>query len=56
MNEGRHSTQEYRIQLNIIRNLGIQCIDDPDFSGYGVIVDALLEMGYQGVLRKKLPV
>ena len=32
LNEGRHSTQEYRIQLNF------------------------LEMGYQGVLRKKLPV
>lgn len=53
MNEGRHSTQEYRIQLNIIRNLGIQCIDDPDFSGYGVIVDALFGNGLSGSLKEK---
>ncbi len=53
LNEGRHSTQEYRIQLNIIRNLGIQCIDDPDFSGYGVIVDALFGNGLSGSLKEK---
>lgn len=45
LNEGRHSTEEYRIQLNIIRNLGIQYINDPDFSAYGVIVDALFGNG-----------
>lgn len=42
---GRHSTEEYKIQLNIIRNLGIHYISDPDFSGYGVIVDALFGNG-----------
>ncbi len=53
LNEGRHPTEEYRIQLNIIRNLGIQCIDDPDFSGYGVVVDALFGIGLSGNLEKK---
>ena len=43
--EGKHSTEEYRIQLNIIKNLGIQYINDPDFSAYGVIVDALFGNG-----------
>lgn len=53
LNEGRHPTEEYRIQLNIIRNLGIQCIDDPDFSGYGVVVDALFGIGLSGNLEGK---
>ena len=33
------------IQLNIIKNLGIECINSPDFSKYGVIVDALFGNG-----------
>ena len=39
------STKEYDIQLNIIQNLGIECINSPDFSKYGVIVDALFGNG-----------
>ena len=39
------STKEFDIQLNIIKNLGIECINSPDFSKYGVIVDALFGNG-----------
>ena len=39
------STKEFDIQLNIIKNLGIKCINSPDFSKYGVIVDALFGNG-----------
>lgn len=39
------STKEFDIQLNIIKNLGIECINSPDFSEYGVIVDALFGNG-----------
>ena len=39
------STKEFDIQLNIIKNLGIECIYSPDFSKYGVIVDALFGNG-----------
>ena len=39
------STKEFDIQLNIIKNLGIECINIPDFSKYGVIVDALFGNG-----------
>ena len=39
------STNEFDIQLNIIKNLGIECINSPDFSKYGVIVDALFGNG-----------
>lgn len=53
LSEGRHQTEEYKIQLNIIRNLGIQCIDDPDFSGYEVIVDALFGNGLSRGLENK---
>lgn len=51
--EGKHSTEEYRIQLNIIKNLGIQYINDPDFSAYGVIVDALFGNGLSRNLEGK---
>lgn len=53
LNEGGHPTEEYRIQLNIIRNLGIQYIDGPDFSAYGVIVDALFGNGLSRKLEGK---
>lgn len=39
------STKEFDIQLNIIKNLGIECINSSDFSKYGVIVDALFGNG-----------
>lgn len=39
------STKEFDMQLNIIKNLGIECINSPDFSKYGVIVDALFGNG-----------
>lgn len=39
------STKEFDIQLNIIKNLGIECINSPDFSKYEVIVDALFGNG-----------
>lgn len=39
------STKEFDIQLNVIKNLGIECINSPDFSKYGVIVDALFGNG-----------
>lgn len=39
------STKEFDIQLNIIKNLGIEYINSPDFSKYGVIVDALFGNG-----------
>lgn len=39
------STKEFDIQLNIIKNLGIECINSPDFFKYGVIVDALFGNG-----------
>lgn len=39
------STKEFDIQLNIIKNLGIECINSLDFSKYGVIVDALFGNG-----------
>jgi len=39
------STKEFDIQLNIIKNLGIECINSTDFSKYGVIVDALFGNG-----------
>lgn len=39
------STKEFDIQLNIIKNLGIECINSPDFSKYRVIVDALFGNG-----------
>ena len=39
------STKEFDIQLNIIKNLGIECINSPDCSKYGVIVDALFGNG-----------
>ena len=39
------STKEFDIQLNIIKNLGIECINSPGFSKYGVIVDALFGNG-----------
>lgn len=39
------STKEFDIQSNIIKNLGIECINSPDFSKYGVIVDALFGNG-----------
>lgn len=39
------STKEFDIQLNIIKNLGIECINSPDFYKYGVIVDALFGNG-----------
>ena len=39
------STKEFDIPLNIIKNLGIECINSPDFSKYGVIVDALFGNG-----------
>lgn len=39
------STKEFDIQLNIIKNQGIECINSPDFSKYGVIVDALFGNG-----------
>lgn len=39
------STKEFDIQLNIIKNLGIECINSPDFSKYWVIVDALFGNG-----------
>jgi len=39
------STKEFDIQLNIIKNLGIECINSPNFSKYGVIVDALFGNG-----------
>lgn len=39
------STKEFDIQLNIIKNLSIECINSPDFSKYGVIVDALFGNG-----------
>ena len=39
------STKEFDIQLNIIKNLGIECINSPDFFKYGVIVDSLFGNG-----------
>ena len=39
------STKEFDIQLNIIKNLVIECSNSPDFSKYGVIVDALFGNG-----------
>ena len=47
------STKEFDIQLNIIKNLGIECINSPDFSKYGVIVDALFGNGLSRELARE---
>lgn len=40
-----NTTSEYRVQLNIIENLGIECISKPLFDEYDVIVDAVFGNG-----------
>lgn len=59
--EDRVGSEESRMNLRMLKNLGVKVKDIteeediPDFSGYGIVVDAVLGIGLKGELRGFLP-